>query len=61
FNRGSSLAGVATYLNALYYFTGGFLTLSLLSVAFGNFRRNGPATRAGGQAVTEAPSEVVEP
>lgn len=61
FNRGASLAGVATYLNALYYFTGGFLTLSLISVAFGNFRRNGPAIAAGGQAVTEAPSEDVEP
>lgn len=61
FNRGSSLAGVATYINVLYYFTGVFLTLSLISVAFGNFRRHGAAIVADGQPVTEAPSGGVEP
>lgn len=39
FNRGLSLPSVGSYLNSLYYFTGGFLVLSLLSVLVGSFER----------------------
>ncbi len=39
FNRGLSLAAVGNYLNSLYYFIGGFLLLSLLSVSLGAFER----------------------
>ena len=39
FNRGLGLAAVGGYLNSLYYFIGGFLLLSLLSVSLGAFER----------------------
>ncbi len=39
FNRGLSLPNVGSYLNSLYYFTGGFLMLSILSVLVGSFER----------------------
>jgi drug/metabolite transporter (DMT)-like permease len=39
FNRGLSVADVGNYLNSLYYFIGGFLLLSLLSILFGAFER----------------------
>lgn len=60
FNRGASLSGVATYLIYLSYFTGAFLTLSIISVALGSLRRNNPTFPAGGQAVAGAPSKDVE-
>ncbi len=39
FNRGLSVAEVGNYLHSLYYFIGGFLLLSLLSVSLGAFER----------------------
>ena len=39
FNRGLSVADVGNYLNSLFYFIGGFLLLSLLSILFGAFER----------------------
>ncbi len=39
FNRGLRVADVGNYLNSLYYFIGGFLLLSLLSILLGAFER----------------------
>ncbi len=60
FNRGLGLADVGNYLNSLYYFTGGFLLLSLLSVLFGTFERKRMSTAAARrQEMDVTPKEVL--
>ena len=60
FNRGLGLSDVGSYLNALYYFAGGFLILSLLSVLVGSFERKRLASAARMINNTDAsPKEVL--
>ena len=60
FNRGLSLPSVGRYLNSLYYFTGGFLALSLLSVLVGSFERKRLASSALKSTNTDVlPKEVL--
>ena len=60
FNRGLSLPSVGSYLNSLYYFTGGFLVLSILSVLVGSFERKRLASASRMINNTDAsPKEVL--
>lgn len=60
FNRGLGLTDVGNYLNSLYYFTAGFLTLSVFSVAIGTIERKRLLRARVSLNSTEAlPKEVI--
>jgi ABC-2 type transport system permease protein len=60
FNRGLNLVDVGSYLNSLYYFTGAFLTLSLISVLVGTFERKRMTSGANSSKhIDTLPKEVL--